>query len=202
MGTMIEVFADVLCPFTHVGLRRLTDRRDRLGSRAVVAVKAWPLEAVNGEPVDCEAVAEEVAELRRQVAPDLFTAFDPSHFPTTSIPALAVAAAAYRQDLRLGEQVSLALRNALFEQGLDISDSEVLDDVVRAHDLHPEPRDDAAVINQWHEGRRRGVIGSPHFFANGVGVFCPSLEITRVDGRLQIAADPEALEHFLETALA
>ena len=27
----IEVFADVLCPFTHVGLRRLVARRTELG---------------------------------------------------------------------------------------------------------------------------------------------------------------------------
>jgi len=202
MASVIEVFADVVCPFTHVGLRRLTDRRNELGSRAVITVKAWPLEIVNGEPVSSELVAEEVAELRRQVAPDLFTAFDPSRFPDTSLPALTLAAAAYRQDVQLGEQVSLALRDALFEQGLDISDMDVLADVAHAHGVHPEPHDEARVITDWHEGRRRDVVGSPHFFAHGTSVFCPSLEITRVDGRLHIAADPDALEQFLETALA
>ena len=29
--TVIEVFADVTCPFTHVGLRRFVERRGELG---------------------------------------------------------------------------------------------------------------------------------------------------------------------------
>lgn len=66
---MIEVFADVVCPFTHVGLRRLVERRHELGSSAVLRVRAWPLELVNGEPLAADVVAEEVRELREQVAP-------------------------------------------------------------------------------------------------------------------------------------
>ena len=34
--TVIEVFADIACPFTHVGLRRLVDRRRTLGPRAAL----------------------------------------------------------------------------------------------------------------------------------------------------------------------
>ena len=30
----VEVFADVWCPFTHVGLRRLVERRDHVAARA------------------------------------------------------------------------------------------------------------------------------------------------------------------------
>lgn len=198
---MIEVFADVGCPFTHVGLQLLTDRRDQLGSDVPIVVKAWPLELVNGEPLPPELVAEEIVELRAQVAPDLFEGFDATHFPTTSLPALTVAAAAYRQDAGLGERVSLALRDALFEHGLDVADSGILADIAGTHGVHPEPRDRDTVIEQWHEGRSRGVVGSPYFIANGVRVFCPSLEITRVDGRLHIVPDPEALEQFLQTAL-
>jgi hypothetical protein len=33
--TVIEVFADVACPFTHVGLRRFVDRRAELGRHDV-----------------------------------------------------------------------------------------------------------------------------------------------------------------------
>jgi predicted DsbA family dithiol-disulfide isomerase len=201
MAAVIEAFADVACPFTHVGLHRLTDRRNGMRSRAVVVVKAWPLELVNGQPIAVETVAEEVAELRAQVSPDLFTGFDPTRFPGTSLPALGLATAAYRMDAHLGERVSLALRDALFERGLDISDAQVLADIARNHDVHPDPGDDAAVIDQWRDGQARGVVGSPHFFANGEGVFCPSLEITRLDGRLHITSDPEALERFLQSAL-
>jgi predicted DsbA family dithiol-disulfide isomerase len=197
----IEVFADVGCPFTHVGLRRLVERRDELGRGDVVRVKAWPLELVNGEPLDAALVAEEVAELRAQVAPDLFKGFDPTRFPATSLPAFAVAAAAYRESPRLGERVSLALRHALFEEGRDIAEPSVLAEIASAHGLAPGTADEAAVLDDWREGQRRGVLGSPHFFAHGIDVFCPSLEITRVGGHLQITGDPNALEDFLRRAL-
>ncbi|MGZ4803623.1 MAG: DsbA family oxidoreductase, partial [Acidimicrobiia bacterium] len=88
--SMIEVFADISCPFTHVGLRRLIERRDQIGSTAVVHVKAWPLELVNGEPLSGPLVAEKVVALRSQVAPDLFLGFDAERFPSTTLPAMAL----------------------------------------------------------------------------------------------------------------
>lgn len=199
---MIEVFADMGCPFTHVGLRRLVARRDQLGRTDVIHLKAWPLELVNGEPLSAALVAEEAAELRAQVAPDLFEGFDAARFPATSLPAMAVAAAAYRRSPRLGERVSLALRNALFEEGRDVAAPEVLAEISSAHAVAPDAHDDAAVIADWQEGRRRGVVGSPYFFADEQGFFCPSLEITHVGDRLRIRSDPEALERFLEVALS
>ena len=199
---MIEVFADVCCPFTHVGLRHLVARRDQIGSRALIRVKAWPLELVNGEPLAAALVAEEAAALRAQVAPGLFEGFDAARFPTTSLPALALAAAAYRRDSCLGERLSLALRDAVFEQGRDVGDPEVVAEIGRAHGVEREAIDDATVLDEWHEGERRGVAGSPYFFAGGHGFFCPSLEITHVDERLRIRRDAEGLERFLDAALS
>ena len=71
MGTtVIEVFADVACPFTHVGLRRFADRRAELGRHDVtLRVRAWPLEVVNGQPLDPRFIAEEIEDIRQQVAP-------------------------------------------------------------------------------------------------------------------------------------
>ena len=43
----------------------------------------------------------------------------------------------------------------------------------------PDETDRAAVVADWHEGGRRGVLGSPHFFCGGTDVFCPSLDITK-----------------------
>jgi predicted DsbA family dithiol-disulfide isomerase len=199
---MIEVFADICCPFTHVGLRHLVARRDQIGSRAVFRVKAWPLELVNGEPLAAALVAEEAAALRAQVAPDLFEGFDAARFPTTSLPALALAAAAYRRDSWVGERVSLALRDAVFEEGRDVGDPEVVAEIGRAHGVEREAVDDATVLDEWHEGERRGVAGSPFFFAGGHGFFCPSLEIEHVDERLRISRDAEGLERFLDAALS
>ena len=73
----VEVFAEITCPFAHVGLRRFVVRREASGRAApVLWVRAWPLELVNGEPLDPDVVARHVDELRERVAPDLFRGFD------------------------------------------------------------------------------------------------------------------------------
>jgi predicted DsbA family dithiol-disulfide isomerase len=198
---VIEVFADVACPFTHMGLRRLVDRRRELASTVVLRVRAWPLELVNGEPLAADLVAEEVRELREQVAPDLFAGFDATRFPATSLPAMDLAAAAYRRSAPLGERVSLALRHALFEEGRDIAATDVLADIAGAHGLgDSDAADRSAVLADWREGQRRGVLGSPHFFVDDESFFCPALEIARVDDRLRITRDTAGFETFLAHA--
>jgi predicted DsbA family dithiol-disulfide isomerase len=200
--TTIEVFADVRCPFTHVGLRRFVQRRHQLGRTDLARVRSWPLELVNDAPLDPIMIGEEVDALRAQVAPDLFKGFDPDGFPSTSMPALMLAAAAYDDSLTAGEHVSLALRNALFEDGADIADPDVLDHIAAATGIRlPPPSTRSKVLADWHEGRRRGVIGSPHFFAGGDSVFCPSLEISRVDGQLRITSEPASFDAFLDRHL-
>ena len=192
---VITVFADTCCPFTHVGLRRLVARRDAEQPEFRLYVRAWPLELVNGEPLRADLIAEEVGELREQVDRDAFARFDASRFPPTSLPSLALAAAAYERGLAVGEQVSLALRHALFEEGRDIADPAVLAAVAAAHGLEPPAtRHVAAVRSDWEEGRRLGVKGSPHFFAGTSSFFCPVLVIRRVEGRLRISADESGLD--------
>ncbi len=198
--TILEVFADVRCPFTHVGLRKLVDCRTAERIDLVLRVRAWPLELVNGTPLDADFIANEVAQLRSTVGPDLFAHFDQSAFPGSSLPALGLAAEAYARDVQLGERVSLLLRDALFEEGRDISRP---DELVRIADLAGVTRaagsTDGArlVMADWDEGRRRGVIGSPHFFIGEAGFFCPSLDICHVDGELKIAFDEAAFEEFM-----
>jgi predicted DsbA family dithiol-disulfide isomerase len=205
MGTAtIEVYADIWCPFAHVGLRTVLRRRDELGGHDVpIRVRSWPLELVNGVPLNAAATAAHVKELREQVAPDMFVAFDPVHFPQSTLSALALACAAYQKDDRTGEAVSLALRDALFEEGRDISRPDVLASVARAHGL---PDGNAVsiddVLAEWHEGQARGVKGSPHFFCGDLDSFCPSLAITRDEqGQLLLAGDAEALDSFLGECL-
>jgi predicted DsbA family dithiol-disulfide isomerase len=202
--TVIEVFAELGCPFTHVGLRRLVERRATDGrDDLVLRVRAWPLELVNGAPLDPTLIHEEVAELREQVAPDLFAGFDPVRFPATSLPALDLAAAAYETGLAAGERASLLVRDALFEQGRDLDDPAVLEEIAAAVGI-PMPGEEARarVLADWHEGQARGVIGSPHFFVGPDSWFCPSLDITRVDGHLVIRSDPNAFEAFIDHCLA
>ena len=151
----IEVFADIGCPFTHVGLRRFAARRDELGrSDVVLWVRSWPLEVVNGRPLDPEFIAEEVDDLRSQLGPGDFTGFDPARFPATSLPALALSAAAYVVDPRIGERVSLELRDLLFEQARDVADRELLAEVAARHELGSVDLDDhEAVLAEHAEGR-------------------------------------------------
>jgi predicted DsbA family dithiol-disulfide isomerase len=196
----IEVFADVRCPFAHVGLRRLFERRATAGRTDVVIwIRAWPLELVNDAPLDPHLIAEEVDELRAQVAPDLFSSFDEASFPATSLPALVLSAAAYEHSSSVGERVGLALRDALFERSRDITSPEVLLDIASDAGIGL-PAADARqhVYDDWNEGRRRHVVGSPHFFVGSESFFCPSLKITRIDGRLHITSDPAVFDSFLD----
>jgi hypothetical protein len=40
------------------------------------------------------------------------------------------------------------------------------------------------------------VIGSPHFFLEGQSWFCPSLDISEVDGELRVVSDMARFEEF------
>lgn len=202
--TMIEVYADIACPFTHVGLRRVAGRRAELGRDDVtLRVWSWPLELVNGAPLDAHFIAEEIDVLRRSVAPDLFVGFDPAAFPATSLPAMDLARAAYSVDAATGERVSLALRTALFEEGLDVADAAVLDTIGRTHGVTVDrARDRAGVLAEYEEGRTRGVRGSPEFFAGGAAWFCPVLDIRRVEGELVVAIDEDTMTDFLHACFA
>ena len=199
---VIEVFADVACPFTHVGLRRFIERRTERGRTDVILrVRAWPLEIVNGEPLDPHFIAEEVDDIRRQVAPTLFERFSEGSFPATSLPALALAAAANDKDLAVGERISLALRDLLFEQGVDIANIEVLRRLASDHDVPVDLADAGVRSREDHaEGVARGVMGSPHFFTPAGGFFCPALEVHRdANGHLRITADTPGFDRFVAT---
>lgn len=199
--TVIEVFADVACPFTHVGLRRFVERRSKLDRGDVILrVRAWPLEIVNEQPLDAHIIAEEIGDLRRQVAPQLFERFTEESFPESSLPALTLAAAAYDKDLPTGERISLALRDLLFERGVNIADRDVLGRLAADHHIPVDLADARRVIDDHAEGLARGVVGSPHFFTPAGDFFCPSLDIDRdLDGHLRITADRPAFDRFVDT---
>lgn len=195
---MIDVFADIVCPFTHVGLRRLISRRAELGRVDITFhVRSWPLEWVNGEPVDPDFIAHEVDVLRATVAPDLFAGFNPNRFPASSLAALELTAAGYRSSAHVGEGIALELRDLLFERGTDVGDPVVLNDLAAAHGLE-RPVGFSSVAADYEEGQRRGVLGSPHFFAAGIDAFCPSLKITRPDGDLHVEFDEESFGSFTD----
>ena len=201
---VLEVFADIGCPFAYVGLRRLVARREELGRADVqLRVHAWPLELVNGTPLDPAFIAEEVEVLRDTVAPDLFLGFVESAFPATSLPAFDLVEAAYAVDLATGEAVSLAVRAALWEDGRDVADPAVLAEVAGAHGVTVDgAASRAGVLADWEQGKARGVRGSPEFFVGGEAYFCPVLDIRRVDGELQVRVDETSMPEFLAACFA
>ncbi len=197
---MVEVFADITCPFTHVGLKRVVEHVDALDDPPGVYVRAWPLEWVNGTGLDADAVDAKSSALRDQLGVDDFSGFDATRWPVTTVPALELAAAAYEASCATGLAVSLDLRSALFEHGLDVSDRRVLADIAERHHVAlPRPDDTARVRADYDEGRRRGVAGSPHFWVGTDEYFCPALDLGHdADGTLTARFDPVGLAEFFD----
>ena len=199
----VEVFADVLCPFTHVGLHTLIDRRAERGlAEPTLRIRVWPLQLINGKPLDPDHIAAEITALRGSVRPDLFRGFSVETFPKTSMTAFALAAAADQTgDAVVSETVGMALRDAVFEQGLDIGRPEVVAEIAARFGLHPLDADatDAAVRADWNEGRGRGVVGSPHFFTGAASWFCPGLAISRDDVGNFIVAWKQGSKNFVDS---
>lgn len=200
----IEVFADIWCPFTHVGLRTFAELRRSRDSDLGIRVRPWPLELVNGVPLDPHTTGEHADDLRRQVAPTLFAHLDLAHFPNSTLEALALVERAYGMEFERGERASFRVRDALFEEGRDISDPGVLADLAAELGIEtPLEVDRSAVVTSWHEGVERGVLGSPHFFCGATQVFCPTLEIERTaESGLIVKRDTSALVAFFEECLA
>ena len=103
------------------------------------------------------------------------------------------------------ENVGMALRNSVFEQGLDIGRPEVVSAVADRFGLTPLDADatEAAVRADWEEGKRRGVVGSPHFFTPGGGNwFCPGLAISRDDAGAFVVAWKEGSDAFVDSVFS
>jgi predicted DsbA family dithiol-disulfide isomerase len=203
---VIEVFADIWCPFTHIGLKLVAGQLRKRGRQDVtIWVRSWPLEWVNGQPMDPSATLDHINEIRVQVSTEVFVGFQASRFPHSTIPVLALVAHAYRADRELGQVLSLEVRDRLFERGLDVSDRDTLVAMAKSFGLDPpDPDDYGTVVSDWKEGRRRGVAGSPHFFCAGMSVFCPSLDISesaQSEGRT-IHTNISRLQGFLDGCLS
>lgn len=194
---MIEVFGDIWCPFTHLSLRKLVAARDEGRFSGVLRVRSWPLELVNGQPLNPSFVAEEVDELRRQIDSSAFAGFDADRFPETMLAALRLNAIAYDHGVEVGETVALELRHRLFELGEDVSDGDVLDDVAAAHGLDVGATPASSPEDDWAEGKRRGVEGSPHFFTPGGDFFSPSFDVEKVNGQIRVRANPAGFDRLV-----
>jgi len=194
----VEVYADITCPFTHVGLKRVVQHVSEMSEPAEVIVRAWPLEWVNGSPLAVDAVLVKAAALTDQLGVDDFSSLRTDAWPASTIPALNLAATAYERDAATGLAVSLEIRRALFERGEDVGDPNVLARIAAAHDL-PAPTSETsdAVQADYDGGLARGVKGSPHFFVASDDFFCPALDLGHdADGHLIARFDADMLADF------
>lgn len=197
----VEVFADINCPFAHVGLKRVAAHLAAIDPSASMIVRAWPLEWVNGEALEVAPVTTKARSLAEQLGVDDFIGLHPRSWPITTLPALDLAALAYERDATTGLAVSLELRAALFEQGRNIADEEVLAMIAGRRGLRPHAGVRASVQADYDDGRTRGVQGSPHFFVGDRDFFCPSLDLGHdADGDLTAQFDDRGLAEFLEAA--
>jgi len=199
LASTVEVFADITCPFTHVGLSRVATLLSNSGSSVDLRVRSWPLEWVNGTPLEADAVAVKAAALRKGLGIDQFTGLDTDNWPTTTIPALNLAASARQAGSVVGLVVSRELRDALFERGADIADLAVLAEIAARHGLlDPREEPSQAVLDDYAEGKRRGVRGSPDFFIGDNEFFCPALDLGHDEaGNLTAQFDMHGLEEFM-----
>ena len=198
MASTLEVFADITCPFTHVGLKQVVGHVAEMSEPVEVLVRAWPLEWVNGSPLDVEAVLVKAAALSDQLGVDDFRGLRADRWPASTIPALELAAAAYARDAATGLAVSMELRAALFEQGVDVADPDALALIAAAHHLDADdPELGRTIRSDYEAGQRRGVRGSPHFFMGDDDFFCPALDLGRdADGHLTARFDSAMLADF------
>ena len=198
MAAQVEVFADITCPFTHVGLKQVVLHVAEMAEPCEVVVRAWPLEWVNGVALDVDAVVVKATALTEQLGGNDFGGLRADRWPSSTLPALELAAAAYARDAATGLAVSLELRAALFEHGVDVADPDALALIAAAHHLEPADAADA-VRRDYDDGRQRGVRGSPHFFVGDDGFFCPALDLGHDSaGHLTARFDAAMLADFFE----
>ena len=167
---------------------------------------AWPAltelglsEGADRARLRFEPVLEKARALSEQLHIDDFRGLRADRWPSTTIPALNLAAAAYDRDPTTGLAVSLELRSALFEHGVDIADLDALALIAAVHHLDaPSAQPCTAIRRDYHDGRERGVQGSPHFFVGDDGFFCPALDLGHdADGHLLARFDEAMLSEFL-----
>lgn len=198
MAAQVEVFADITCPFTHVGLKQVVQHVADMAEPCDVVVRAWPLEWVNGAPLDVDAVVVKAKALTEQLGGDDFGGLRADRWPSSTLAALELAAAAYARDAATGLAVSMELRAALFEHGVDIADPDALALIAAAHHLDLGAVGDA-VRRDYADGQQRGVRGSPHFFVGDDSFFCPALDLGHdADGHLTARFDAAMLADFFE----
>lgn len=187
----VQVWSDLLCPFTYVGLLRLRRARERLGLDGVVRLehRTFPLELFNGphprRGTDTEAVG--LGQIEPEAEFRVWTAAD-DLYPHTVLLAAESVHAANAQSLEAGEALDLALRRAFWTRSRSISHRQVI--LEEAGGLPDGLLDVTVLAAALDDGRHRGdvmrdfavartdaVAGSPTFrLGDGSAVSNPGIQ--------------------------
>jgi predicted DsbA family dithiol-disulfide isomerase len=184
---VLTVFSDLHCPWAYMFSIRLRRARTAVG-QPPVAWRCWPLELVNQRGTPWGTTSQEIPVLA-QLEPDHFAAPRHETWPSTMLPAMeALKVAGELGGALAADRFDEVARRAFFLERRDLSIRPTLLDLAAEAGLDREAFQDAfdggghrrSVVADWHEGRRRGVEGSPHaFLPDGSGVFNPG--VGRID---------------------
>jgi predicted DsbA family dithiol-disulfide isomerase len=129
---MVAIWSDIHCPWAFVATHRLRQERDVRGLDVVFDQRAWPLELVNGRGIPEHIVPEEMTVLANH-EPELFSRFRGDSWPSTSLPAFELVAAARRgYGMRAAEDVDYYLRLAFFRDSVNLSIRPALEQALKA----------------------------------------------------------------------
>ena len=183
----IAIYADILCPWSHLAVYRLHSARSRLGLDDVVGfdLRSWPLEVINRRPtpkLSLDAEIPVLAGLEPAAGWQMWSRRD-HEYPVSSLLALEAVQAAKEQGLGASAQLDRALRSAFFGRSRTVSLRHVVLDVAEACDAV----DASSLRDRLDSGRARAAVleqlatdevkGSPHLFLpDGTDAHNPGIE--------------------------
>lgn len=185
-GTIV-VFADLGCPWAHVGVHRLHAARKRVGRSVSIDVRVFPLEIINSQPTPFRGLQNEIPVLS-EMEPDAgweLWAGDATTWPVTTLLSMEAVEAAKEQGLDASAQLDHALRRALFGESRCISMRHVILEVAASCTGVDVPAlaaalDDGRARRSMLDGYRTAadaIQGSPHYFlADGTSSHNPGVD--------------------------
>ncbi len=173
----VTLWSDIHCPWAAVAVHRLRAARKDKEIDVVFDQRPWPLELINGRGIPRHIIPEEMAVLASH-EPELFSRFSGDSWPSTSLPAFELIAAARRaHGAEVAEDVDYHLRVAFFRDSVDLSIRPGLEQALEAAARSNAALDTDKVLSIWdgepvradvlHDYRRSKdlpIQGSPQIF--------------------------------------
>jgi predicted DsbA family dithiol-disulfide isomerase len=210
---MLTVFSDLHCPWAYVFSIRLRRALAALADPPPVRWRSWPLELVNERGTPWATVTAEIPALA-QLEPDSFRLPRRETWPSTLLPAMeAVKVAEALGGPSAADRYDAAARHAFFVGRCDLSIRPTLLALAteaglsaeRFAELFDDGGHRRAVLEDFREGGRLGVKGSPHvFLPDGSGHFNPGIGSLEFPHGIPVIRDVDegAIARLVERAAA